>query len=875
MKKIWISLIVLILIIGIFQFGSYNNYFINSDAESGAPPINGTTDKTWYIETNEDIIRKNEVIITSNIQINYSAKMDWYNMNSKVNGDMKIDQKGIFNITNSTIQLTGNLFVYGVITLRNTTIIMNCTQNGTFHIEVGIGGEMYIYDYDNNPNTNYDRSNITSIFSDKRHRYWFWVKSGSKFSMKNSELHECGYYSKNDFNKGLYVQTNNVLFENCIFSENQYGIFLSQSNSNKIINCSILNSLYGIIFNESNNNEVINCEISGNVYGIYGWFGCGNNFFNNYLSENGYCIWLVQSQNNNFEKCNIYKNNHGIVFRFSSDINTIENCEIINNDWGGIWTTCSEGVIKNCNILNNYWYGIDLDGENNKILNCNISGNIKGIWLGSDESGIFNNTITNNDYGIYCGHSKNSIVQNNIIVGNLKYAIYTYGSSSTLNSQYNYFGTNDPNILKKIIYGEGIDYSNWFTWTPSKIEYINSTQIWKDTTKILDNGLIINGDLTLDNVDLIFNNNLSQNFIQVNNNLKITNSKIYSGYSNYSITYIDSIVNIDNTSFIDQRGISLNYCDYSFLDNLSFKYGFYGILVRSTVKAKIENCNFISTYRSGIIIGQDYVGVIKEPCSGDIFISNCYFFSNYLYGIYLEDEVFGNNIMNCEFEKNYISIYLYSYYAFFEDEKNIIYNCNFYENHRSIYYYYSGYGHDVSNCNFYSDNISFLLENSDRIKIDSCKIQNSKYKAIYGDSCDDVKIINSSIEQSSGLDIDIDSSSDLFLINTIFNEDKISIKKGSCIYIEWFLNVRVVDKNYKPISNAIIRLQDNENETFDENYTTNFDGRVQWIVCTEYKEDNISRTNLTPHLLTFYKESIARKELQMAYKNETVYLNPT
>ena len=54
-------------------------------------------------------------------------------------------------VGNETIIMNGNITIQngGSLTLRNVTLIMNCTFDGEFQIEVLSGGSLYIYDNDN------------------------------------------------------------------------------------------------------------------------------------------------------------------------------------------------------------------------------------------------------------------------------------------------------------------------------------------------------------------------------------------------------------------------------------------------------------------------------------------------------------------------------------------------------------------------------------------------------------------------------------------------------------------------------------------------------------------------------------------------------
>jgi len=148
-----------------------------------------------------------------------------------INGNWNVT--GVESYSNETIVLTGNLTVEsgGTLIFNNVTLKMNCTTNGTYYINVTSSGSFYIYDLDNDNTTIEDASVITSNYSDGEHRYLFWVWKDANFSMKNSELHECGFeLDVNRKNSGLFIETDNATIDHCLFSSNCYGLSLLYAN---------------------------------------------------------------------------------------------------------------------------------------------------------------------------------------------------------------------------------------------------------------------------------------------------------------------------------------------------------------------------------------------------------------------------------------------------------------------------------------------------------------------------------------------------------------------------------------------------------------------------------------------------------------------
>ena len=219
------------------------------------------------------------------------------------NGDWTIENETI--VWNETIILTGNLTIekYGNLTLNNVTLIMNCSFDGEFIIEIKNGSILGIFDFDNNSLTINDRSNITS--KNNSYEYKFFVNSGADFVMRNSELSECGYkFSGDDGSTGLTIKTNNTIIENSSFFRNYYGIYFKESNNNIVQNNIMFENQYGISIDSSCNNKIIDNHFFLNHYGIYLSYHSENNLINNNTFFNNSDIGIY---------CTLYSDNNIII----------------------------------------------------------------------------------------------------------------------------------------------------------------------------------------------------------------------------------------------------------------------------------------------------------------------------------------------------------------------------------------------------------------------------------------------------------------------------------------------------------------------------------------------------------------------------------
>ena len=166
--------------------------------------------------------------------------------------------------SNQTIVLGGNLIIYdgGKLTFNNVTLIMNCTTDGEYYIEVQNGGEFNILDNDNNPKTTDDTSNITS--ADPEFEYLINIRNNAKMTFKNSELHECGYAPGKE---GLIIESNNVIIEQNLISNNFYGIYY-KSCSPIILNNMISDNVDTGIKTEYTESEIVGNSIIGGNDGL-------------------------------------------------------------------------------------------------------------------------------------------------------------------------------------------------------------------------------------------------------------------------------------------------------------------------------------------------------------------------------------------------------------------------------------------------------------------------------------------------------------------------------------------------------------------------------------------------------------------------------
>ncbi|UCE74093.1 MAG: right-handed parallel beta-helix repeat-containing protein, partial [Methanomassiliicoccales archaeon] len=113
---------------------------------------------------------------------------------------------------------------------------------------------------------------------------------------------------------------------------------------------------------------------------------------------------------------------------------------------------------------------------------------------------------------------------------------------------------------------------------------------------------------------------------------------------------------------------------------------------------------------------------------------------------------------------------------------------------------------------------------------------------------------------------------DVTLINTTFDTTKVNIiDDESSLMVNWYLHVKIVDEASRPVAGISVRVKDNPNGSFDEDYSSNSEGFVRWIVLAQFSQNRTGRVYFTPYNITVYNTSslgYARPEVMMDKSKE-------
>jgi parallel beta-helix repeat protein len=338
------------------------------------------------------------------------------------NGDWVITNETL--VENETIILNGNLIVEsgGNLTLKNVTLKMNCAENGTYHIEVQDGGSMYIL----------EGSNITSNTPDGIHRFEFWVWEGANFEMRDSELHECGYYI--DYwiyeTKGLYIEANGSRIANSSFSENYVGLIVNNSGSSEVTDSIFCENAMGISLSSTGSNYIFDTYFHNNSMGIDSWFSDRDVISGCKFTDNWAGTYLLGFTNGTLTD-NVFSNNFFATYSFSNG------CELRNNTF----LNCTYNF-----VLPDYYLPHDLDIDSSNTIEGSsiyVFSNVSDMEIspdsGYDDMGylaIFNSqnvsinniSIHNNGQGLLLSNSNNCTIENSRFSDNIR-GIALFGSS--------------------------------------------------------------------------------------------------------------------------------------------------------------------------------------------------------------------------------------------------------------------------------------------------------------------------------------------------------------------------------------------------------------------------------------------------------------
>ncbi|MFW9915488.1 MAG: nitrous oxide reductase family maturation protein NosD [Candidatus Thorarchaeota archaeon] len=431
-------------------------------------------------------------------------------------GDWVIENEYVVR-ENEEIILNGNLLIkaYGNLTLHNVTLLMNCSYDGEFRLEVQKGGNF----------TAEANSTVTSF--DPTYAWDFRADAGSLIELVDSTFSHAGWeWSDNGKHSGLWINTENAQVIRCAIVNNEYGLSLYKANNSFIANNTIRESTFDAIFLwESNYNVISRNQIVNNSRnGIALYYSKNSTVIDNNLTNNSAYGLLLEHSHNvtadrniltknantgirvyNSSDCRISYNSinselkgfYGIFLEFT-DRNTISDNIIANSRYNGIHLgpALNSNITKNT-VTNSSKYGLSLHQDTT---NCSLWGNIlannaqRNAWDANGHN-QWDNGTHGNWWDDYFGPDWNQDG-----VGDLPYDIP--GSTTGVQDRFPLFNVTDsasPTIdhLRDFTYEVGT-LNHSLSWAP-----VDSHPYWYNITR---NGTIVaqgiwNGSAIVINVD--------------------------------------------------------------------------------------------------------------------------------------------------------------------------------------------------------------------------------------------------------------------------------------------------------------------------------------------------------------------------------------
>ena len=454
-------------------------------------------------------------------------------------------------------------------------------------------------------------------------------------------------------------------------------------------------------------------------------------------------------------------------------------------------------------------YGLEIYLDNSKITN-NTFTNLNTIYIESNNNEITNNNITsatNNSYGIYIKANNNNIVGCNI--KNFYTGIYINGQNNIIQS--NTIENNN---------NTGIDIQN-------------------SNNNIIKNNIINNNTISGINLNNADNTKISDNIIANNTggvNWQDAGIKDWSSSDNLTIN--------DNTIYNNYNGI--------------FSYG-----------------NHATIYNN-LIYNNSQTGIRLHGYSTHKIYSNT--LHNNHQGIWLE-----NGVSNSEVYDNTIN-YSSDKGAYIAGSNNLIYN-NIFNGTNFGIYLLGGNGYTVQNNTFhdniiYGDTAGFKQYHGWNITIYNEEIyngityegtsnsllenstihNNTKYNAIlfadYGNDISDNNTIKNvyigNPSASYNYYISEGSNSGVYtnnyIINCSFNKSRVNVGQNATLWVGWYLDAHVKDKNNISIQGATIEARDKSNNTiFIQDTDSN--GRIKTQQLWEYWQNSTTKNYFTNYNL--------------------------
>jgi len=400
-------------------------------------------------------------------------------------------------------------------------------------------------------------------------------------------------------NTAIIINFDNTIITDNIITDVNNGIFINHCNNNLIYDNTIKNNNeYGIRLNHSNYNEIDYNYIMSNSNGLFLYNSSYNSIENNIgikdNSKNG--MFLNETSNYNTISNNIILDNqdNGLFLNDHCDHNIISYNNIYSNDDCGIRSeNSSYNYIDNNKINSNINYGMMIVGSSNTIIDNIINNNQQhGIFLFADDNNVITKNIVNDNAndGIILSNSTSDSIYKNEISQNYRYGInldfFTIG-----NLIYdNYLHDNTENAIDKSL-GKNL----WNTIKTLGTNIVGGPYIygnyWDDFDETSEYAYDVNGDWIADDSYTIYGSNNDYGPLLDSTPPNIGTPNVFPSvqtlgkYTNISVTITDNTIikevylnlvnpynETSNFSILENKNGNIYYCNKQFTPDGTYSF---------------------------------------------------------------------------------------------------------------------------------------------------------------------------------------------------------------------------------------------------------------------------------------------------------------
>ncbi len=727
---------------------------------------------------------------------------------------------------NATIYLEGNLTVLasGSLTLVNSTLMLNLSENGEHWIDVYGGFNMV--DLDGNPLTPDDASLMCS--NESGFSYRFEAFDGSTLGLNNSIVTDCGFSSSY---KGITVRTQDASFEGMDFTDNYYALSLRKDGA-----------------------VVRNCTFQGNYLGVEMYLvDCV--FDNNTISNSTSSGVYIYSASPVIGNSRFLSNAQGLNLRYSDAV--VESCNISSSTDTGLNLYSSSPLVVNSTLSNT----MDLRAVTDSFpgfLNTTLNESSISISFGLHASvGQFVDVSVKNTTGSPMNNITVSILDNGgnpasvgvtntsgIVVGLCFRERFLTSSGSfdfgthrvigfSLEQGNVWYGENSTVLAADGCCEVEVDVNPSDVHVWAEYHTITGFESYSQSRIIAMDNVLVDwgGNLSVNESDIMFlsNRSASLEILCMDGSLLLADSDIYSigttdplmpGRVNIQVDsgctaeltdlelrwmvklgISSDSVHVENVNIThsDGCGIEINGNSEPVVENVTVEWARNGINL-AFGNGQVSNVSLSLIRNYGLYAGQANSAVSNLSVSGA---------SRGVYSLSSTLDLSDLNIQSCSYG-------IYSMYSLLD-----LTNCTFQSSSRYGIYDLGG-SLKMLDCEVLDGETGLWLQDSDLIHwIDSSTIEGNTY-GIRADECNPV-IVNSTL--SNLIDITLRRATNAAVVNSTLNLNNISVMTSSYVDIGAWAYVTVLNQTLEPVNDSRVSLFDSEgrvcaSDVTDANGTT-------------------------------------------------------